>query len=116
MPRDPPVTRAVLPAMEKRSFIRGISPRVDVRPLLDGPRTCRRRRRAERGRDPAAAVGGVDHVVDLEVGGRVEGLAVLVCLGDHPLEGPVALGRYFTSRELGAIAEADGALESHSAE
>ena len=36
----------------------------------------------EQRRDPAAAVGGVDHVVDLEVGGHADPLAALVGGGD----------------------------------
>src|SRR3546814_10283097 len=88
------------------------SPGVDVGALLAGAGRERRRRRERRG-DPAPRVGRVDHVVDLEVAGRVERLAVLVHAVDHLVERAVALRGVFDGLELLAVAEAHRAFEAH---
>src|SRR3546814_17434912 len=75
------------------------SPGVDVGALLAGAGRERRRRRERRG-DPAPRVGRVDHVVDLEVPGRVASLAVPGHAVDHPVERAVALGRALTGLYL----------------
>ena len=75
-----------------------------------------RRRGAERRADPPAGVGRVDDVVDLEVAGGVDGLAVLVHAVDHLLEGPLALAGVLDGLQLLAVAEPHGALEAHAAE
>ena len=75
-----------------------------------------RRDRCEGARDPAARVDRVDHVVDLEVRGGVDRLAVLVHAGDHLLEGFPPLFRVLDGRELVAVAELDRAFEAHAAE
>src|SRR5215471_7157256 len=91
------------------------SPRIDVRTLLSGARLRRRRGREHRG-DPPARVGGVDHVVDLEVARHVHGLAVLVHAVDHALVRLLALDRVGDRVELAALAEADRTFEVHTAE
>ena len=66
--------------------------------------------------DPPAGVGRVDHVVDLEVAGGVDRLAVLVHAVDHLLERPLALVGVVDGLELLAVAEPHRALEAHAAE
>src|SRR5438270_3573128 len=75
------VTPLMTTVPSPRTAMRLTSPRVDVGSLLPCAGWSRRSA-LEGGGDPAAGVGGIDDVVDLEVGRRVEGLAVLVHAGD----------------------------------
>src|SRR3546814_12500079 len=89
------------------------SPGVDVGALLAGAGRERRRRRERRG-DPAPRVGRVDHVVDLEVAGSVERLAVLVHAVDPLVERAVAPRGVFDGPVLLAVAWGTPALRGKS--
>src|SRR5262245_45074688 len=91
------------------------SPGIDVRTLLAGARLGRWRGGEHRA-DPPARVGGIDHVVDLEVARHVHGLAVLVHPLDHALVRLFALGRVGYRVELAPLAEAHRTFEVHAAE
>src|SRR5262249_11335729 len=92
-----------------------VSPCVDVRTLL----TLARRGRTcgpQHGRNPAARVGGGDHIVDLEVARHVHRLAVLVHAVDHVLIRALALNRIRDRLQLAPLAEAHRPLEVHATE
>ena len=70
----------------------------------------------QRGRDPAPRIGGIDHLVDLEVGRRAERLAARIGGRDHLVEQGAPLGRIGDRLQLLAVAELDRALQPHAAE
>src|SRR5262245_38306759 len=90
-------------------------PGVDVRPLLVRERWPPLGAE-QAGGDPASRIGGIDHLVDLEVGRGAECLAARVGVRHHLVEQGAALGRIGDGLELLAVAELDRALQPHAAE
>src|SRR5438552_2817514 len=80
-------------AVPARSASERRLPGVDVRPPLAGLPAPLGLGRIEQRGDPAPAVGRVDHVVDLEVGGHVDALASFVGGGHGGFVGLLALRR-----------------------
>src|ERR1035437_706871 len=92
-----------------------LSPRIDAGPLFASPH--RRGRHCPKGLDdPDAGVGRVDDIVDLEGGGHIEGLAVLVGPRHHALEELFAVLLVVHRFEFAADPQPNGTLETHAAE
>src|ERR1700743_3561230 len=89
------------------------SPGVDVRALLAGPGAPVAGGGLEQGRDPALGVGGVDHVVDLSVGGHVDSPSALGGGGGGGPEHALALLLVVERLQLTAHPQLPGALEAH---
>src|SRR6266446_3907934 len=98
-----------------RRISRAVLPGVNIRPLLV-PIARARLGVEQGGRDPAPGIGGIDHLVDLEIGRGAERLAAGIGRRHHLVEQRTALGRVGHRLELLAVAELYRALQSHAAE
>src|SRR5438132_10330122 len=94
---------------------RSRSPGIDVRTLFAG--ACRGRgRRAQPRENPAARFDRIDHIVELEMRGAVERLALLIHPRHHLLEQLLARARFVDRLQFLAITELGRTLQSHPAE